>query len=109
LGVLSRTDLLRVGYSGGTGEREILTRHQRQRVADLEVTLEHAEPLPPREGDMPVAAAMTQVAFRVGLETTCSDAARMMRDGRIHHLLVMHDERLVGVLSPLDLMDLVER
>lgn len=35
-------------------------------------------------------------------------AARVMRNHHIHHLIVTHEKKIVGVLSSLDLLNLVE-
>ena len=37
-----------------------------------------------------------------------SQAARTMRNHKIHHLIVTHEKKLVGVLSSFDLLQLVE-
>jgi len=83
VGVLSRTDLLRVG--------------QRKRG--------------PRPGapllDLPdenVASAMTSPAIAVEQSAALGDAARVMLDNRYHRVFVTRDGALVGVLSSRDVM-----
>lgn len=107
-GLLSRTDVLRHGYSGGQGDAEIHSRHHRTFAGPYEVTLERAEPHSARPDDVPVADVMTPVAIRVSPDTPCSEAARLMRTERIHHVLVMSEGRLLGILSAVDLLELLE-
>lgn len=59
-----------------------------------------------RPGAMPVWQACTYRPASVAPETPLSEAARVMRELKLHHLPVLSaDGRLVGVLSSLDLLD----
>lgn len=82
VGVVSRTDLLRVGRIAATGGR---------RATALTVP------------DQRVAEVMTQGVLVVGPRTELAVAAGMMHRERVHRLYVVDDARLVGVLSTLDL------
>jgi CBS domain-containing protein len=56
-------------------------------------------------GDTPAWRACTYRPLTVTPETPASEAARLMRESHVHHLLVVSREgRIVGILSPLDLL-----
>jgi CBS domain-containing protein len=81
-GVISQTDLLR-----GTGDVHSAIRHRFTglRVADL----------------------MTSPAIAIGLDVPLVDAARLMRDERVHRLVAIDARgRAVGVLSSMDFVTL---
>jgi CBS domain-containing protein len=63
------------------------------------------EELPPSK---PVGQLMTRKVFTVPQYEDPSIAARIMRNHRIHHVVVTHEGRVVGILSSLDLLGLVE-
>jgi CBS domain-containing protein len=86
-GILSRTDLLRVG-SRQAGRRKgasLLTYPPSATVGD----------------------AMTKDVEAVEADLTCAEAAALMVKKRFHRLLVRLDGELVGVASTFDLMQLV--
>lgn len=50
--------------------------------------------------------ACTYKPLTVPPETSAADAARLMREAHVHHLLVVQrDGKVVGVVSPLDLLE----
>jgi CBS domain-containing protein len=56
-------------------------------------------------GDTPAWRACTYKPLTVGPDTPVSEAARVMRDAHVHHLLVVSaDGKVVGIVSPLDLL-----
>lgn len=60
------------------------------------------------KGDTRVAEIMTPRVQTVEGDSDVRIAARIMRNHRLHHLPVMSDGRLVGILSTFDLLELVE-
>ena len=86
LGVLSRTDLLHQGAS----PRVTGTAHSSRQVPDR------------RAGDV---IAGTPIC--VQRDASLAEAVRHLRDARIHRVLVLEGERLVGIVSPWDVMRLV--
>lgn len=56
----------------------------------------------------PVGTIMTEKVFTVPLYADVELAARMMIKHRIHHVIVVHEKQLAGVLSSFDLLQLVE-
>ena len=56
----------------------------------------------------PVSQVMTERVFKVSEYSDVSVAARMMRNHHIHHLAVTHEQKIVGIISAFDLLQLVE-
>ena len=59
-------------------------------------------------GKSPVSTIMTEKVYTVPKYDDVSTAARVMRNHKIHRVLVTHEQRVVGVLSTFDLLKLVE-
>jgi len=58
--------------------------------------------------ESPISAIMTEKVYTVPKYDDASIAARIMRNHKIHHLVVTHEQRVVGILSAFDLLALVE-
>lgn len=56
-----------------------------------------------------VSAVMTDSVLTVPAYSDPAAAAHIMRKHHIHHLVVTHEKRIVGMLSSFDLLDLVEQ
>jgi predicted transcriptional regulator len=56
----------------------------------------------------PVSNIMTEKVYTIPEYEEISIAARMMRNHRIHHLVVTQEKKVVGVVSAFDLLKLVE-
>ncbi|MEX2466034.1 MAG: CBS domain-containing protein, partial [Gemmatimonadota bacterium] len=56
----------------------------------------------------PVSQIMTKNVYTVPLYADVHIAARVMRNHKIHHVVVTHEKQLVGILSAFDLLRLVE-
>ena len=56
----------------------------------------------------PINTIMTKKVFVVPKYEDTSIAARVMRNHKIHHVVVTHEKEVVGVLSAFDLLKLVE-
>lgn len=84
VGVLSRTDLL---LEGGPGLSQLL----RGRASGLRV------------GEL-----MSSPPVTIGLSATLSEAARLMRDERVHRLVIVNErDEPIGVLSATDFVTLI--
>jgi CBS domain-containing protein len=59
-------------------------------------------------GGSPVSQVMTEKVYTVSRYDDVSVAARVMRNHRIHHVVVTDEKRVVGILSSFDLLKLVE-
>ena len=51
---------------------------------------------------------MTEKVYTVPQYDDVSTAARVMRNHRIHRVVVTHEKKVVGILSAFDLLKLVE-
>ena len=55
-----------------------------------------------------VATVMTRKVYTVPRYAGAHVAARIMRNHGIHHLIVTHEQKIVGLLSSFDLLRLIE-
>lgn len=60
------------------------------------------------KGESPVTRIMTDHVTCVPAYNDVSVAARIMRKRKIHHVLVTHEKKVVGIISSFDLLKLVE-
>ena len=56
----------------------------------------------------PIRSVMTEKVYSVPQYDDVSIAARVMRNHKIHRVVVTHEQRVVGMLSTFDLLKLVE-
>lgn len=56
----------------------------------------------------PVSRIMSERVYMVAQYDGVHVAARVMRNHRIHHLVVTHEQKVVGIVSSFDLLRLVE-
>jgi len=59
--------------------------------------------------DTQLKHVMTKKILTIPKYSDISIAARIMRNHHIHHLVVTHEKKIVGVLSAFDLLKLVEK
>ena len=71
------------------------------RVVGILSSLDLVEEWSPHQG---VVTVMSSDVRFVDPATSLADAARAIRDGRFHHLVVIEDGCLVGIVSSLDLL-----
>ncbi|MBT4162078.1 MAG: CBS domain-containing protein [Gammaproteobacteria bacterium] len=57
---------------------------------------------------LPISQIMAQTVYTVPLYEDASIAARVMRNHKIHRVVVTHEKQVVGMLSAFDLLELVE-
>ena len=60
-------------------------------------------------GSSPVSTIMTEKVYTVPQYEDVSIAARVMRNHKIHRVVVTHEKKVVGILSAFDLLKLVEQ
>ena len=58
--------------------------------------------------ESPVSRIMSDDVFVVPAYNDASVAARIMRKRKIHHVVVTHEKKVVGIISSFDLLKLVE-
>ena len=90
---------------------------QRNKVGALPVVDSDGQPVgivsatdlvPSLEGDSRVNAIMTEKVYTVPKYDDVSVAARIMRNHKIHRLVVTHEQRVVGMITTFDLLELVQ-
>ncbi len=58
--------------------------------------------------DTPIGRVMTERVYSVPAYNDVDFAARVMRNHKIHHVVVTHEKQVVGIISSFDLLQLVE-
>ena len=101
LGIVSQNDLVRFGSGRVTVEESGQFFTDEQEFRDLGA-------LASDRSETPVEKIMKRRVFTVGRETGVAIAANIMREKRLHRLLVTERGRLVGMITTLDLMRVVE-
>jgi len=64
--------------------------------------------LPDLKPNAQISSIMTEKVYSVPKYDDVSTAARVMRNHKIHRVVVTHEQQVVGVLSTFDLLKLVE-
>jgi CBS domain-containing protein len=64
--------------------------------------------VPSLEEDSRVSAIMTEKVYTVPQYDDVSVAARIMRNHKIHRLVVTHEHKVVGMITTFDLLELVQ-
>lgn len=101
LGVVSQSDLVRY-----TNQRKTVGESGRF-FSDVEEYRELAN-LPRGALDTPIEEVMTQRVYTVTRDSSVAVSANIMRERNIHRLLVTDGGVLVGVVTSLDLLRIVE-
>ena len=57
---------------------------------------------------MPISQIMTENVYTVSGYDDIAVAARIMRNHKIHHLMVTDDKELIGIISSFDLLQIIE-
>ena len=109
VGVLSVTDVARHATlpehrSPQEQPHDYFLHHPEQAVASEELLGFRMEDL---SGSVTVEEIMSPVIFDANPETPVSDVAHMMIDGHIHRVLVTENDRVVGLVSSLDLLRII--
>ena len=56
----------------------------------------------------PINHIMTEKVYTIPQYNGVHEAARLMRNHRVNHVVVTHEKKIVGILSSFDLLQLVE-
>lgn len=56
----------------------------------------------------PINKIMTETVYKLPAYNNVDVAARVMRKHKIHHVVVTHEQEVVGIISSFDLLELVE-
>jgi CBS domain-containing protein len=111
IGVVSVTDIIRNSHLSATVmqlfdrgpeyynyENALENSYAREEIEALKVT---TEPL------ATVRDIMTPTLYQVSEDTPLKEVADIMIRGRIHRVIVMHDQQLVGILTALDMLTII--
>ena len=101
LGVVSQNDLVRTAAHPDTAAKSGQFFTSVEEYQDLGLT-------PVMPSSLRVADVMSRRVFHVGRDASAAVAANIMRERRIHRLLVTEKGVLVGVVTSLDLLRVVE-
>lgn len=100
LGVVSQSDLVRAS--------ERVPAEESGRFYSDDPDYRDLAALPVDVSDTPVAEVMSKRVHTVSRDTSAAVAANTMRERRIHRLVVTDRTRVVGVITSLDLLRVVE-
>lgn len=82
-------------------------------VVDEEGTLigivTSADLVPSYPASLPISRVMTHPVDSLPPEADIVEAARLMREKRRHHIVVTRGEKVVGILSAYDLLQVIEK
>jgi CBS domain-containing protein len=90
---------------------------ERNRISAIPVVDAEGQPVgivsvtdlvPGLKGDAPIKTIMTEKVYTIPKYDDVSTAARVMRNHKIHRVVVTHEQKVVGILSAFDLLKLVE-
>ena len=108
VGVVSVTDIARVTSEGGAGIRERRTTFYMPDWEKLASPNELDE-LHLEDDDLMVRDIMTPTILAVDAHLPVSEVAKAMLEGHVHRLLVIEDDRVVGIVSSTDLLQVLVR
>ena len=101
VGVVSQNDLVRTAAHPDTAEHAGQFFSSIEEFADLGAT-------PVAAGSVRVGDVMSKRVYAVGRDTGVAVAANIMRERRIHRLIITDKGVLVGIVTSLDLLRVVE-
>jgi predicted transcriptional regulator len=108
VGVVSLTDIVRYDGMPETVAVEHNTHEYYLQTLERQITLEetstfHLE----RESAVRVGDIMTPMIFEVDENASIQEAADTMIKGHIHRLFVTHDKRIAGIVTALDMLQVL--
>lgn len=106
LGVVSLTDIVRqssMSDSRGGDTHDVYLYELERRMSREELRVFHTQ----EESPMRVRDIMTPMIFRVNPDTSLQDVAETMLKGRIHRVFVTEDEILTGIVTTLDMLQVI--
>ena len=107
IGVVSVTDVARVASEGGERVVDGHTHHFFVRGWEEEFSAEEFGKLHLEEESLLVRDIMTPSVFAVEAETPIASVARSMMDSHLHRMLVVENQKVVGIISTSDMLQLL--
>ena len=68
----------------------------------------HSDLMSDDKKNIPISKIMSDGVYTIPDYEDVSVAARIMRNHNIHHLIVTHEKKVIGIISSFDLMQLIE-
>ena len=112
VGVVSRSDVVRqlaLERSRAGAFSDYFRRDDADAAADEAELLEEERFVASRAAKLRVADVMSPPTFMVSPDTTVPEVAQLLVSKRIHRVPVADDDRLVGIISSLDLVALLAK
>jgi len=106
VGVVSLTDIVRqssMSNSHTSSTHDVYLYELESRMSRDEIRVFHAQ----EDSTVRVSDIMTPMIFRVDRDTSLQEIAETMLKGRIHRVFVTEDDRLTGIVTALDMLQVI--
>ena len=108
VGVVSLTDIVRQNSMtdsapGADAAHDVYLYELERHMSREDIKVFHAE----YESPVQVRDIMTPMIFRVSEDTRIQEVAETMLKGRIHRVFVTRDSKLVGIVTALDMLQVI--
>jgi len=108
VGVVSLTDIVRQSsmsnsHTDSGSTHDVYLYELESRMSRDEIRVFHAR----EESTVRVSDIMTPMIFTVGRDTSLQEIAETMLKGRIHRVFVTEDGRLTGIVTALDMLQVI--
>lgn len=107
VGVVSLTDIVRQSSMSNShtdsGTHDVYLYELESRMSRDEIRVFHAQ----EDSTVRVSDIMTPMIFRVDRDTSLQEVAETMLKGRIHRVFVTEDDRLTGIVTALDMLQVI--
>jgi CBS domain-containing protein len=108
VGVVSLTDIVRQSSMSNSHSdtgitHDVYLYELESRMSRDEIRVFHAQ----EDSTVRVSDIMTPMIFRVDRDTSLQEIAETMLKGRIHRVFVTEDDRLTGIVTALDMLQVI--
>ena len=108
VGVVSMTDIVRQNRlqestSGTGGTHDVYLYELERHMSREDLKVFHTQ----YDSPVQVSDIMTPMIFRVSRETSIQEVADTMLKGRIHRVFVTSDNKLIGIVTALDMLQVI--
>jgi len=108
IGVVSLTDIVREhsmsnGHGGNRDTHDVYLYELERHISHEELRVFHTQ----AESSVRVSDIMTPMIFKVNKDAFLQDVAETMIKGRIHRVFVTEDSRLAGIVTTLDMLQVI--
>jgi len=108
VGVVSLTDIVRQSsmsnsHAGAGSTHDVYLYELESQMSREELRIFHTQD----ESSVRVSDIMTPMIFRVDRDTSLQEVAETMLKGRIHRVFVTEDDKLTGIVTALDMLQVI--